>query len=136
MNVVAERLTVAEWLERYRAAWEHADDGSWIEELFTEEASYRSSPFRSPHLGHEGIRAYWRTATRTQGDVQVSTGRPVVDGDRVVVEWWTTLSDEEHAYTLPGALVLRFADDGRVADLREYWHLEPGTREPHDGWGR
>jgi ketosteroid isomerase-like protein len=136
VSVTAQRLTVTEWLERYRTAWEHADDGAWVEELFTENASYRSSPFREPHLGHDAIRAYWRRATRAQGDVRVAIGRPVVDGDHVVAEWWTTLRDEEHEYTLPGALILRFADDGRVRDLREYWQVEPGTHAPPDGWGR
>jgi ketosteroid isomerase-like protein len=135
VGAIAQRLTVTEWLERYRMAWERGDD-AWIEELFTEDASYRSSPFRTPHLGHDGIREYWRGATRTQGDVRVTMGRPFVDGDRVVAEWWTTLRDEEQEYTLPGALILRFAEDGRVRELREYWHVEPGARDPHEGWGR
>ncbi len=37
--------------------------------------------------------------------------------------------------TLPGCLVLRFADDGRCEELREYWHVESGRRHPPAGWG-
>jgi SnoaL-like domain len=126
---------VEAWLERYRSAWEHGDDGSWIEELFTEGASYRSQPFREPHLGHDGIRSYWRHATRTQHDVHVLVGSPIVDGDRAVAEWWTTMRDDGYELTLPGTLVLRFAADGRCDDLREYWHVDDGSLPPHPGWG-
>ena len=43
--------------------------------------------------------------------------------------------DEGEAVTLPGCLLLRIEADGRCSDLREYWHLEPGTHEPFAGWG-
>jgi hypothetical protein len=52
-----------------------------------------------------------------------------------VVEWWATMRDEGEEITLPGCLLLRFASDGRCAALREYWHVEPGRHEPHEGWG-
>ena len=42
---------------------------------------------------------------------------------------------EDGTVTLPGCLLLQFAPDGRCFDLREYWHLEPETSAPHDGWG-
>lgn len=62
-------------------------------------------------------------------------GSPFVDGDRVAVEWWATMISEGEALTLPGCLLLRFAPDGRCSDLREYWNLEAGRREPFSGWG-
>jgi hypothetical protein len=31
--------------------------------------------------------------------------------------------------------VLRFADDGRCAELREYWEVREGWHEPPAGWG-
>jgi hypothetical protein len=45
------------------------------------------------------------------------------------------MRDEGDEDTVPGCLLLRFAADGRCAALREYWHVEPGHREPHPGWG-
>ena len=63
-------------------------------------------------------------------------GRPFVDGERAAVEWWATMVDpDDGEVTLPGCLLLRFAPDGRCSDLREYWHLQEGRVEPHDGWG-
>jgi ketosteroid isomerase-like protein len=127
-------VTLDEWIEGYRRSWEEGD-GEALLRLFIEDAVYRSHPFREPHVGHAGIHAYWRRATDTQGEVRVVMGRPFVDGPRVAVEWWTTMVDEGEEITLPGCLLLRFADDGRCVELREYWHVEPGRKEPHSGWG-
>ena len=122
------------WIERYRRAWEEGDVDAFVA-LFTEDALYHSHPFREPHLGHDGIRAYLGGATATQERVEVRFGEPVVEGNRAAAEWWATMDEDEGEVTLPGCLILRFAADGRCEELREYWHLEPGRREPRPGWG-
>jgi hypothetical protein len=127
-------MELADWIEGYRRAWETADT-DLVLTLFTEDASYRSNPFEEPHLGHEGIRAYWDGATSVQRDARVRMGRPFVDGDRVAVEWWTEMTSDGADVTLPGCLLLRFAPDGRCRDLREYWNVQPGRVGPFDGWG-
>ena len=125
------------WIERYRRAWEEADVDGFVR-LFTEDAIYHSHPFREPHVGHDGIRAYLGNATGTQEQVEVRFGEPIVEGNRAAAEWWATMDDSDDGgeVTLPGCLVLRFAADGRCEELREYWHLEQGRREPRSGWGR
>lgn len=121
------------WLEGYRRAWEKADVDA-AAALFTEDAVYRSSPFREPHVGTAGIREYW-SGTSKQSNRRVLMGRPIIEGDRVAVEWWATFTDEDGEGTLPGILFLRFGPDGRCEELREAWNWESGTRPPHEGWG-
>jgi ketosteroid isomerase-like protein len=128
------RMKLGAWIEAYGQAWETGDEDLMVS-LFADDASYRSSPFREPFRGHDEIRAYWRRNARTQRDKRVRMGRPFVDGNRVAVEWWTTMVDEGEAVTLPGCLLLRFEADGRCSDLREYWHVEPGKHDPFPGWG-
>jgi hypothetical protein len=123
------------WIDRYRRAWETADDGEAVE-LFTADASYRSSVFREPYIGSDAIRQYWQRGVGTQREVAVRMGRPVITGDRVAAERWTTMIDpDEGEITLPGCLLLRFAPDGRCQDLWEYWQVQPGRQDPADGWG-
>jgi SnoaL-like domain len=122
------------WIDSYARAWETADE-ELVASLFSEDASYRSSPFREPHRGHDEIKAYWREAAGNQREARVRMGRPFVDGSRVAVEWWTTMIDDGEEVTLPGCLLLRHAPDGRCSDLREYWNLERGRRDPFAGWG-
>jgi limonene-1,2-epoxide hydrolase len=127
-------MELGEWIRSYAAAWETADE-DLIVSLFTDEASYRSSPFREPLRGHDEIGAYWRRAAGGQSETRVRMGSAFGQGARVAVEWWATMVDGGEAVTLPGCLLLRFAADGRCADLREYWNLERGRRDPFTGWG-
>jgi hypothetical protein len=75
--------------------------------------------------------------TSTQDNIEVRWGTPIVAGNRMAVEWWTTMHDsEEGDVTLPGCLLLRFSEDGLCEELREYWNLETGDRIlPQTGWG-
>lgn len=123
------------WIEDYATAWRQAD-ADIVAELFTEDAVYRTSPFRAPTVGREAIRAYWRDACSTQEDLQLRFGRPLVHGNRVAVEWWATMRDSGEDFTLPGALILRFGSGGRCEELREYWHGEESLVEPPEGWGQ
>jgi ketosteroid isomerase-like protein len=130
-----ERERVGDWIEAYRRAWEQADTPAAVA-LFTTDASYRSHPLRPAHAGHDGIAAYWREVTADQRDPRVRFGDPIVDGDRVAVEWWTTMLAGGDPITLAGCLVLAFAADGRCRDLRECWNLAEGLVDPPDDWGR
>ena len=128
-------MNAEQWIAAYGRAWlERHPEG--VVALFTDDAVYRSSPFREPHLGSAGIRDYWTRATTTQAELDLRFGEPVVQGSKVVVEWWAIMRDEGAWITLPGCLVLRFAEDGRCEELREYWHVEDGKHEPPPGWGR
>jgi limonene-1,2-epoxide hydrolase len=128
-------LSLEEWAERYARAWEEADDDA-VAQLFTDEATYRSSPFEEPCRGVDEIRRYWRRVTATQSRVKVRIGRTVADGNRAVVEWWTEMDSDGTPVTLPGALLLDLEENGLCSALREYWNLEVGRRlSPPDGWG-
>lgn len=129
------RVTCEEWCERYRRAWE-TGDAEEVADLFTPDASYRSSVFREPHVGRDAIRQYWRRAAGSQREVSVTMGRPVVTAGRVAVEWWTTMIDPvDGEVTLPGCLLLRFGPDGRCQDLWEYWQTKSGRHPAPPSWG-
>jgi ketosteroid isomerase-like protein len=130
-----ERARVDAWLAGYRRAWEEADTAAVLG-LFTEDASYRSHPLRPAHAGHDGIAAYWTRVTTDESGVRVRFGDPIVDGDRVAVEWWTTMHEGGRPVTVAGCLLLRFAADGRCQALRECWHETGELLEPSPGWGR
>jgi predicted SnoaL-like aldol condensation-catalyzing enzyme len=130
-----ERELVDHWIEGDRQAWEQADTPAAVA-LFTGDASYRSHPLRPAHAGHDGIAAYWSEVTAEQRDPRVRFGDPIVDGDRVAVEWWTTLLEEDQPASLIGISLLTFTPDGLVASGRDYWFQEPGAHPPFLGWGR
>ena len=128
-------MTLEEWIEGYRVAWENRDAEA-AAALFSEDSTYRSNIFEDPHRGSEGVHAYWSGVTASQSEVRVKMGRPFVDGKRVAVEFWTNMKVDGEPYTLPGCLLLDFDDDGRCRRLREYWHFQSGDYDPPQEWGR
>lgn len=122
------------WAESYRQAWLTAD-ASALSALFSPDGEYRDNIFEAPHVGTEAIEAYWNGVCAAQQDVRVQMGVPVVDGDRVVVEFWTNMVVGDPV-TLPGSLILDFNEAGLCTKLREYWHWQPGTFDPPSGWGQ
>src|SRR5262249_56022314 len=101
-------------------------DADEVVDLFTPNASYRSSVFREPFLGSDTICSYWQRGAGTQREVAVRMGRPIITDDRVAVEWWATMIDpDEAAITLPASLLLRFAPDGGGRDEGEDWQGRP-----------
>jgi ketosteroid isomerase-like protein len=121
------------WVERLRGAWVEGDSEA-AASLFTADAVYRSHPFRTPLQGRTDIAGYWSVSTATQSDLRVRFGEPLVDGDRVAVEWWANVTEAGRPQTDCGALILRF-DDDLCSELREYWNLTDSALEPPPGWG-
>ncbi len=127
-------MTVQEWLDAYRNAWEERDPDA-AAALFTDDSTYREQPYDEPFAGPQGVRDYWARVTATQADVHVEYGEPVVQGDRAAVEWWVTMVNGGAEITLAGEFMLRFDGSGLCRELREYWHFTEGTHRPPAGWG-
>lgn len=133
-ETIVPPIDVHTWITTYHKAWEQADE-ELVVSLFTRDATYRTGPFREPYRGHDEIRAYWRRAVGSQREIRVRMGTPIVEGNRVAVEWWTTALDDDQPATICGCLLLHFGSDGRCRDLREYWNREDDRSAPFPGWG-
>jgi SnoaL-like domain len=105
--------------------------------LYADGAVFLTSPFREAKVGPEGVREYVEWAFADEADADVRFGEPVVAGERAAVEWWAmSRSIGGENSTLAGVSLLRFDSAGRVSDQYDYWHEEPGRREPHEHFGR
>lgn len=129
-----DHTDLGRWIASYAAAWEERDPDA-VAPLFSDDATYRSVIFNEAHQGRVGVHSYWTSATSYSSEISVRMGTPIADGDRVALEWWTTMIDEGEEITLPGVLLLLFDPSGRCTSLREYWAFQPGHAEPYDGWG-
>jgi ketosteroid isomerase-like protein len=68
---------VHQWIDDYADAWRRGDADA-ASALFTEDAVYRTSPFRPPTVGGAAIRDYWTSATSTQEELSLRFGEPVI----------------------------------------------------------
>ena len=127
-------IDVGTWVDRYARAWVDMDAEA-AAELFADDANYRSFIFDDPHVGRDGVRAYWNEVTSAQSDVQVRMGRPIVEGHRAAVEFWTNMKSDGEDVTLVGCLLLIFDGEGRCRSLDEYYEFGQGRIEPPGTWG-
>ena len=81
---------VRNWIERYSAAWK-GHDADAVSKLYTEDAVYRSHPFRDPLSGHAGVFEYSRWAFDSEADVDLWFGEPIAADDRASVEYWAVI---------------------------------------------
>src|SRR5918911_4525333 len=120
------------WAEAYERAW-RGGDGDAAAALYAEDCVFRSHPFREL----EDARAYMQRVIPEPEAPEAWFGEPIEDGDRAAIEYWALFVEPGGAEsTIAGCHVVRFGDDGRVAEARDYWHLEAGHRRPPPGGGR
>jgi SnoaL-like domain len=96
--------------DAFRAAVE-AKDLSAIEEVFAEGATFRSPVVFKPYEGRDQIAVVLGAALRVFEDFRYI--EHVETGDTAVLVFEARVGDRQ----LQGVDILRFADDGRVAEL-------------------
>ena len=119
-----DRDDVMRWVDQYESVWRSGDLAA-VEQLFTPDARYRSSPYEPSVVGHDAIKAFW--LDDEDGEIFTMQAAPVaVDGSDAVVRLEVRYGDPlRQEYR--DLWVLRFADDGRVEDFEEwaYWPGKP-----------
>jgi hypothetical protein len=117
------------WAQTWASAWPCKDTDS-IAALYAKDAPYRALAFREPDEASD----YLRRTFAEESDVSCRFGEPVVSGRRAAVEWWASWLGEGELITLAGATLLRFDDEGKVVDHRDYWNQASGRIDPYPGW--
>ena len=122
-----------DWLDHFGQAWRDGNPQA-AGDLFTDHAVYRSDPFRPALIGRSAIVDYWERAAGSQSGIAVTFGDPLVQGDRVAVEWWSVTNQSGRPTTDAGGLFLTFENE-RCTELREYWNLTEEVVAVPEGWG-
>ena len=123
---MTDRATVRRWLAGYEAAWRAPGTGA-LAGIFTEDASYRQSPYEEPVSGLEAIRRMWDEERAGPDEVfALATEILAVDGVTAVVRaevrYGNPVSQEYR-----DLWVMRLDDDGRCTWFEEwpFWPERP-----------
>jgi ketosteroid isomerase-like protein len=125
-----DRAGVERWIEGYLRAW-RSDAPEEIAVLFTDDAVYKPYPWPRDDPGwggREAIIEQWIAHGDSQNEWSFEHEIVAVDGDRAVVEGWTTYSaidgqPKDLAYA--NLWLVRFAADGRATHFAEWWIERP-----------
>ena len=113
-------------MARYERAWRTSGTEP-LGDLFTEDATYRMSPYEEPFVGLGRIAEVWEAEREGPDEVFTMTSEIVaVDGDAAVVRVEVTYGDPvDREYR--DLWLIRFADDGRAVEFEEwpYWPGQP-----------
>lgn len=137
-NTMADESTLtmrelSSWLEAYGEAWESRDADA-AAEIFSDDATYRVTPYEEPHIGKDGVRNYWAGVTENQRNIQFEHRAISVTGNTGVAHWLAAFEVEPDGtkIELDGIFVLEFDEDGKCRQLREWWHLKTGAAAGQD----
>ncbi len=70
-----------------------------------------------------------------EGVASVRMGKPIIDGNRVAGEFWTTMTNGEERGTLIGCFIAQLNAAGRCIHFRQYWFDISGHADAYNGWG-
>jgi hypothetical protein len=117
------------WAETWATAWPRQDVDA-IAALYADDAAYRALAFRAP----DTPTGYLQRVFAEESDITCRFGQPVASDRRAAVEWWGSWIEEGETITLAGVTMLRFDDNGKVVDHRDYWNQATGRIDPYPGW--
>ena len=119
MEAIVDRQHVLRWVDRYEQAWRTAGTAG-LRELFTEDATYRMSPYEEPIAGLSAIAELWERERAGADEVFTTASEVIaVEGDTAVVRvevWYGDPVSREYR----DLWVIRFHRDGRCMAFEEW----------------
>ena len=96
--------------------------------LFSEDASYRETPFDEPVQGAQEIRAYWSSLPQAQEGIRFAYEVLAVTERCGIAHWHGsyTYVDRATRVELDGILLVSLDDGGRCRDFREWSNRREG----------
>jgi ketosteroid isomerase-like protein len=123
---MTDRATVRRWLAAYEAAW-RTPGTRGLTEIFTDDASYRQSPYQEPVAGLDAISRMWDDERVGPDEVfTIATDILAVDGPTAVVRVGVRYGGPPRQ-EYRDLWIMQLGDDGRCNRFEEwpYWPEQP-----------
>lgn len=119
-------------MDAWFRAWS-SHDPSELDDVYSEGTVQRPSPFRDRIEPH----AYAEWAFGDEASAEVWFAEPHGETAALAAcEWWAISNLRDGTTeTIAGVSLLRFGEDGRAVDERDYWSSKPGAHRPPADWG-
>jgi uncharacterized protein (TIGR02246 family) len=112
------RKVVDAYVDGYRR-----EDKAAVLELFRPDAVWHDPVGQPPHVGHEGIGAFWDQAHAMADRIELQPRDIVVCGNEaaMIFEIHATIADS--TMIIEAVETFEIDDDGRIALLKAYWDM-------------
>jgi hypothetical protein len=124
-----DRGAFKSWLDAYGKAWE-SRDAEAAAALYTENGTYRETPFVEPMRGRKAIFEYWSNVARTEENVKFGYEILVASRELNIARWSASfvIVPQGLKTKLDGIFVISLDEQGRCTSLREWWHKQQDLR--------
>ncbi|MGD0704938.1 MAG: nuclear transport factor 2 family protein [Trebonia sp.] len=126
---MTDRAMVRRWLAAYESAWRAAGTEG-LAEIFTDDASYRQSPYQEPVVGVDAIRRMWEAERDGPDEIfTLATDIVAVDGPTAVVRAEVRYGAPLHHQQYRDLWIMHLGDDGRCRRFEEwpFWPEQPAA---------
>jgi ketosteroid isomerase-like protein len=117
---MADENDVRTWVDGYLRAW-NSNDRADIEALFTEDAEYRTEPYKPPWRGRAAIVKGWLEHRDRPGETRFDWSPVAVTDDVAVLQGTTRYPTG----TFSNLWIVRLTPDGRCREFTEFWMEHP-----------
>ncbi|HET7690581.1 MAG TPA: nuclear transport factor 2 family protein [Nocardioidaceae bacterium] len=115
------RERVEQWVAEYERLWRSQDPDN-LGSLFTDDATYRTSPWAQPISGLPALQTFWAEGSEPGEEFTMSSSVVAVDGSTAVVRVAVEYQNPTEPWR--DLWVLEFAEDGRCSAFEE-WPFAP-----------
>lgn len=124
--MTVSRGSAGAWVDAYEQAWRTAGAGE-LRGLFTEDASYRMSPYEEPVVGLARIGELWeRERQGYDEEFEIAHEIVAIESDTAVIRVEVQYGPPERGQ-YRDLWIVRFAVDGRCHEFEE-WPFWPGQK--------
>lgn len=113
------------WLEAYKKAWETRDPKA-AGKLFTEDATYRETPFDNLMRGRTAIIEYWSDVPKSQENIHFRYEILAVTEKRGCARWWASFVriPSKIKVIYDGIFVVEMNQSDECTKFEEWWHRQ------------
>ncbi len=116
-------------IDTFGKGWERGDVET-ICSVFADDAVFLETPFSEPDRGLPAIREYWKDIPLYQAETQFSSGEIYSAGPWFATEFRCTFRRRRTGEQVDarGAIFCE-TKDGKISEMRMYWHRYAGGRD-------
>lgn len=112
------RAVVDAYVDAYKR-----DDRQGCIDLFRPDAVWHDPVGEPPHVGHEGIGAFWDQARALADSIVLEPHDVIVCGSSAAMVFEIHVAMGEGGMIMDAVEIFDIGDDGKIVELRAYWDM-------------
>jgi len=111
----------------------NAEERAAVLALFRPDAVWHDPVGQPPHVGHEGIGAFWDQVHALAERIELVPGDVIVAGNEAAMVFKIHTVVGGTSMEMDAVEIFEIGDDGRIVTLKAYWDMSRARTRPERG---